>query len=316
MVYLQLLAGLGLLLASGEFLVRGSVAVATRLGVSPLFIGLTLVGFGTSTPELMASVIAALEGSPGIAVGNVIGSNIANILLILGVAACVRTVPPDQGAYRRDGWMMLLASLLLAAAVMIGRIDRLAGFLLLATLIAYIVFTYRLERASADAGAAMHEAEAQSHSAPAGWSLGLAITVTMASLAGVMGGAALLVASAIDLARAYGVSETVIGLTMVAVGTSLPELVVSVIAAARGQGDVAVGNILGSNIYNVLFILGVTSLIKPIVVPTQELTADIAVVIASAVTLIVLLAVGRPIGRVAGGAFLAVYAGYIAAVVA
>jgi cation:H+ antiporter len=131
-----------------------------------------------------------------------------------------------------------------------------------------------------------------------------------------MGGAALLVASAIDLARAYGVSETVIGLTMVAVGTSLPELVVSVIAAARGQGDVAVGNILGSNIYNVLFILGVTSLIKPIVVPTQELTADIAVVIASAVTLIVLLSLGRPFGRVTGGAFLAVYAGYIAAVVA
>jgi cation:H+ antiporter len=315
MVYLYLLAGLALLLASGEFLVRGSVAVATRLGVSPLFIGLTLVGFGTSSPELMASVIAAIQGSPGIAVGNVVGSNIANILLILGVAASIRAVPTAGGAYRRDSWMMMLASVLLAGAVAFGQIDRIPGLLLLTTLVTYIVVTFRLERDHADAGAAMHEAEAESHAPPPGWSLGTAIGVTVASLAGVMGGAALLVGSAIELAREFGVPDTVIGLTMVAIGTSLPELVVSAIAAIRGQGEVAVGNILGSNIYNVLFILGVTALIHPIAIPSAELIPDVGIVLASAIVLITLIATGRPIGRLIGVGFLVAYAGYIAAVV-
>jgi cation:H+ antiporter len=315
MVYLHLLAGLALLLASGEFLVRGSVAVATRLGVSPLFIGLTLIGFGTSSPELMASVIAALEGSPGIAVGNVVGSNIANILLILGVAASIRAVPTAGGAYRRDSWMMMLASVLLAGAVALGQIDRIPGLLLLVTLVTYIAVTFRIERDHADAGSAMHEAEAQSHAPPPGWSLATAIGVTVASLAGVMGGAALLVNSAIELAREFGVAETVIGLTMVAIGTSLPELVVSAIAAIRGQGEVAVGNILGSNIYNVLFILGVTALIHPIAIPTEELVPDVGVVLGSATILIALIATGRPIGRLIGAGFLVAYVAYITAVV-
>jgi cation:H+ antiporter len=315
MLYLSLIAGLALLLASGELLVRGSVAVATRLGVSALFIGITLVGFGTSAPELMASVIAALQGAPGIAVGNVVGSNIANVLLILGVAASVRRLPNAGGAYRRDAIVMVLAACLLAALALMGEIGRIPGAALLTALVAYVAITYRIERDRADASASMHEAEAESHAAPAGWSLGFASMVTVAGLAGVMGGAALLVHGSIELARHFGVSETVIGLTMVAIGTSLPELVVSTVAAMRGQGDVAVGNVLGSCIYNVLCIIGITALVQPIDVPSEILHYDVWVMIASALVLIGFVATSRPIGRVVGAGFLAAYGLYIASII-
>jgi cation:H+ antiporter len=314
MVYVSLVTGLLLLLASGEFLIRGAVAIASRLGVSPLFIGLTLVGFGTSSPELMASVIAALKDAPGIAVGNVVGSNIANILLILGCAAVVRPAPGDGQSYRRDAWSMLAATLLLVAAALIGAIDRLTGALLLVALCGYVLFTYRTERVRADAGAAMHAAEAEIHTAPR-WSFKRAAVVTLASLAGVIGGAALLVRGAIGLARLHAIPETVIGLTMVAIGTSLPELVVAVLAARRGASDVAVGNVLGSNIYNVLFILGATALIHPIAVPADLLHYDVWIMLATALALILFVHFGRPITRGVGIAFLVAYAAYVATLI-
>ena len=310
--WMLIVLGLVLVVAGGELLVRGAVATARRLGVSPLLIGLTLVGFGTSTPELITSVEAALAGSPGIAVGNVVGSNTANILLILGVAAVIFPLATSRAALIRDGGAMLVAALACLAVVLTGHLDRIAGAVLLVLLAVYIGYTYRREKASHDASATMHEAEADFVATPAGLSAGAAAVLALAGIGLTILGATYLVDGAIDLARAAGVSETVVGLTIVSVGTSLPELVTSVMAALRRQGDVAFGNVLGSNIYNVLGILGVTALVKPIPVPPEIASLDIWVMMAATLAMLVFAVTGWRLSRVEGGLFLAAYAGYVA----
>ena len=312
MIYLQLLGGLVLLVIGGDALVRGAVAVAKRLGVSPLLIGLTLVGFGTSTPELVTSLQAAFLGSPGIAIGNVIGSNTANILLILGVAAVIYPIRTEPSALWRDGGAMLLAALAAVAVVLYGELVRPVGAFFVALLLAYIVHTYRRERHVKDASAAMHEAEA-SAAEPGPRRLWVAAALTVGGIGLTILGADLLVTGAIALARAAGISETLLGLTIVAVGTSLPELVTSVVAAIRKQADVAFGNVLGSNIYNVLGILGVTALVKPIPVPPEIVRLDVWVMLAATLLLLAVSASGRRISRIEGGVLLAGYGGYIAA---
>jgi len=308
--YLQLVAGLVLLLGSGDFLVRGPVGVARALGVSPLFIGLTLVGFGTSAPELVASLIAAFREAPGIAVGNVVGSNVANILLILGVTAAIAPVAVFRQEFHRDAIALAVATLIGVAVILLGRLDRLPGVVMIALLAGYVVLTYLAERKTHDAEAVMHEREAELHTPrPAGvWK---PLVVAAAALAGVVLGARLLVDASILVARDLGITETVIGLTVVAVGTSLPELAVSVIAAVRGQGAVAVGNIVGSNIYNLLFILGATALVHPIAVPAEIAGLDVWVMAGVTAVLLVFMLRGQTIGRGLAGAFLAGYAVYV-----
>jgi cation:H+ antiporter len=308
--WLQLALGLILLLASGEFLVRGAVGVARALGVSPLFIGLTLVGFGTSTPELVASLLAAFRDAPGIAVGNVVGSNIANILLILGVTLMISAVPVQRQAFHRDAVALSVASVVGLLVVLIGRLDRLGGFVMVATLVAYIALTYRAEKRTHDAEARLHEGEAELHT-PKAAGVWKPLLIAAAALGGVILGARLLVDSAIVLARDAGISETVVGLTVVAVGTSLPELVVSVIAAFRGQGALAVGNIVGSNIYNILFILGATALARPIPVPPEIARADIWIMLLVTAALLVYMVRGRTMGRGIGAVFLVGYSTYV-----
>jgi cation:H+ antiporter len=310
MVYLELVAGFLLLVAGGDSLVRGAVAIARRIGVSPLLIGLTLVGFGTSTPELLTSVQAALAGSPGIAVGNVVGSNTANILLILGIAALISPLRTSPHAFRRDGTVVLLSALACVGVVLFGRLDRPIGVVLVMLLIAYIVYTYRRERVVHDASAAMHEAEA-SAAEPAPTRLWVATLFTLGGMALTVLGARFLVDGAIELARAAGISETIVGLTIVAVGTSLPELVTSVMAAVRRQSDVAFGNIVGSNIYNVLGILGVTAIVRPIPVPPEIARLDIWVMLAATVLLLVFSVTGWRVTRTEGGVLLAAYIAYV-----
>ncbi len=311
MLYVQLGLGLVLLVVGGDALVRGAVSLATRLGVSPLMIGLTLVGFGTSTPELVTSLQAASIGAAGIAVGNVVGSNIANILLILGVAAVISPLTASRRAFLRDGTMLVIASVLCVAVVLFGHLDRLWGAAFVALLVGYIVFTYLRERQGHDASAAMHEAEAAA--APGGPSqLWLALLLAIGGIALTILGARLLVDGAVRLAEAAGISETVVGLTVVAVGTSLPELVTSVTAALRRQSDVALGNVVGSNIYNILGILGVTALVTPIPVPPAIAAVDIWVMLAATLLAIVFLLTGWRLNRVEGGVLLAGYAGYTA----
>jgi len=301
MIYLQLLAGFVLLIIGGDLLVRGAVDTARHLGVSPLLIGLTLVGFGTSTPELVASVQAALAGSPGIAVGNVVGSNIANILLILGFAALLRPITTPRAAFQRDGAMLLLSALACLGVVLMGTLNRPMGAALLVLLIGYIVYSYRRERAVPEIGAGM---------APP-MSAWIAGALTLGGLVVVVLGARLLVFAAIDLAREAGISETVVGLTVVAIGTSLPELVTSVMAALRRQSDVAFGNVIGSNIYNVLGILGVTALVQPIPVPAEIAHIDIWVMLATTLLLMAFAVSNWRISRREGAVLLAAYAGYL-----
>lgn len=309
MHFLEIALGLLGLIAGGELLVRGAVAAANRFGVSPLLIGLTLVGFGTSSPELVTSLEAALAGSPGIAIGNVVGSNIANILLILGLAAAVAPIAVAPKAFRRDGAVLVLVSVAAVAVLAGGDIGRLTGLAAVATLAAYVIATYVAERRHHTAAAAVYEAEAESLPVPR---LGLA-----AALGLVAGGLVLtviaarfLVSGAVTLATALDVPDTVIGLTIVAVGTSMPELVTSILAARRGHSDVALGNVVGSNIFNLLGILGVTAMVQPLAVPAEILALDAWAMLAATAVLLAVAISGWRISRREGSAMMAAYAAY------
>ncbi|MWD27721.1 calcium/sodium antiporter [Aquicoccus sp. SCR17] len=306
---LLLLGGFVLLILGGEFLVRGAARSATILGLSPLLIGLTLVGFGTSTPELFTSVQAALRGSPGIAVGNVVGSNICNILLILGVAALIRPVAAAASSFRRDGAVVALVTLACLGVLLSGQIGRWTGAACVALLLGYIVMAYRSDRRSPAATEPVAEAQGT-------MSLGAALLIAAGGLALVVVGAHLLVTGAMALASGLGVSDTLIGLTIVAVGTSLPELITSVMAAIRRQDEIAFGNVLGSNIYNILGILGVTALVEPIAVPPEIMQVDGWVMLAATAALILFAITGQRINRAEGGVLLTGYAAYLAWLVA
>jgi cation:H+ antiporter len=310
---LFIMAGFAGLLLGGNLLVQGAAALAQRLGVPPMVIGLTLVGFGTSTPELVTSVQAAFAGAPGIAVGNVVGSNIANALLILGIAAVILPIAITPAAFRRDGSVLAIVTLAAVALLLWGEIGRVAGAVLLAALVVYTLGTLRVERRSASAARALYEAEAAQlpASAPAtpAWrdTVGLVggIVVTILS-------AGLLVDGAIGMATALSVPEAVIGLTIVAVGTSLPELVTSAVAARRGQSDIALGNVIGSNIFNILGILGVTALLRPMEVPTRIAAFDGWAMLAATAAILLVARTGWRIGRREGAVLLTLYGAYLA----
>ncbi|RVT82258.1 calcium/sodium antiporter [Rhodobacteraceae bacterium CCMM004] len=293
------IAGLALLLLGGHFLVGAAVALATRLGLSPLFIGLTVVGFGTSAPELAASISAALAGAPGIAVGNVVGSNIANILLILGLSALLAPIAVGQAAFLRDAAALTAATLGTAAVLATGVVGPVAGGAALALLALYLIATARSERGAS--------AEAE---VPGDTSLTRAVGGFVLGLGGILAGARLTVDGATDLAAQAGISEAVIGLTVVAVGTSLPELVTSVVAARRGAGAVALGNVLGSNIFNLLGILGATALVAPLTVP-DGMGRDIVAMIAATALMIWVARSGHTITRAEGGVMVGLYAAYL-----
>lgn len=310
MAWISLAAGLVLLLAGGDALVRGAVAVATRLNISALIVGLTIVGFGTSTPELAASVKAVLNGSTEIAVGNVVGSNTANILLILGLTALVRPILCARNAIFRDGMVAALAAALLIGVALTGTLSRLAGAAFIILLGAYVMTTYLMERAGNSGSAQLHRGEADILP-PAPGNIWVAVSLVAAGIAGVVFGASLLIDGALVISRAAGIPEAVIGLTLVAVGTSLPELAVSVIATIKRQGDVAFGNIVGSNIFNILGILGVAALIQPLTIPTQFLRLDMWVMAAATLALLVFAFTGARLNRWEGGLFLTAYCVYL-----
>lgn len=307
---LYILLGLAAMVVGGDLLVRGSVAVARGLRVPPMIIGLTLVGFGTSAPELVTSLQAALSGSPGIAVGNVLGSNIGNVLLILGIAALVSSIAVDRRALMRDGTMLLLATGLALWALTSGEIGRLAGAGFIVFLGAYLTATLVAERRRSTAAGAVYMGEADLlPTRPQ--RLWPAILMALAGLALTIFGARLLVGGAVGLAAAAGVSETLIGLTIVAIGTSTPELVTSVVAVRKGEGEVAFGNIIGSNIFNLLGILGVTALVAPIQVPAEVLELDIWVMLGTTLLLLLFAVTGARVSRGEAAVLLAGYAAYL-----
>jgi cation:H+ antiporter len=302
-------AGLGLLFVGGETLVRGAVAMAERMGISKLLIGLVIVGFGTSTPELLVSVNAALDGAPEIALGNVVGSNIANILLILGIAAVIAPITGWARTAVREALVVTLVSLTAFALVQGAVISRMEGIAMLLVLVGYLVTSYWLERRDRSAQTFQHEAEAfEGLPVARPW---LPPLLALGGIAALVFGADLLVEGAVNIARVFGVPDAVIGLSLVAVGTSLPELATAIVAAIRRQSDVVLGNVIGSNIFNILAILGVTVVIQPIEVSARFREIDTPVMLGAALLLLALLFAVRRIGRGWGIVMLALYAAYM-----
>lgn len=300
--YIYLFAGLVGLFLGGEALVRGSVGIAQRLAIPPLLIGLTVVGFGTSTPELLVSVDAALRGVPDIALGNVIGSNIANILLIVGISALVWPIHVMRGTLARDTGVMMAAALVLVPVFAMGLVNRPVGAALFIGLVAYLVWAYRQSRLDPSPVEEIAGVPAK---------LVLSILWVAGGLVALMLGARFLVDGAVSIARDFGLSEAFIGLTIVAIGTSLPELATSLIAALRKQSEIAIGNIVGSNIFNILGILGLTAVITPIPVAPRFLSFDLPILIAVSAILTGLLLLRPRIGRGIGLIFVLAYALYI-----
>lgn len=300
MVYLMLIIGLSLLVWGGNLLVDGSVGVAKKMGLSSLVIGLVLVGFGTSTPELLASLLSVLKGSNGIAIGNVVGSNIANILLVLGAAAVIHPVKIDIKDFKRDGFFLMLASIMVVASVYFGIINRVIGFILVSTLIGYVFYCYKTDKKN-------HQDEEKE---PTKMSLTKALILSFVGIGLTMLGAKFLVDNAILLARMWGVSEAVIGLTIVAVGTSLPELAASMTASFKKENGVAFGNVVGSNIYNALFILGTVALILPIKIE-ESMRIDSLIMLLVAFVLTGVAFWKKCFSRTIGFLFLCSYAAYI-----
>lgn len=314
MASVQIVFGLVLLALGGEALVRGAVGIGQRMALSPLVVGLVLVGFGTSTPELAATMSAALAGSPGIALGNVIGSNIANILLILGISALIWPIATEPRAFKRDAPMLALTTLAFVAFAFTGQFGRLVGAGFLAVLAAYLLITYLQERRLPDAQARIHAGEAELAS-PHPHAVWLSALFVLVGIGALIAGATLTVSGSVAVARAFGMSEAVIGLTIVAIGTSLPELSSSVIAALRRHTDIAFGNIIGSNIFNILGILGATALVTPIVVPPDVRPFDLWA-LAGATALVLFFAfTDHQLSRREGGVLLALYIAYMGALV-
>ncbi len=310
MMYLFVIAGFILLIAGAEVMVRGAVAMARRLGISPMVIGMTVVALGTSAPELVVSLNAALSGASAVALGNVVGSNVANVLLILGAAGVLRPVQAKPGEYMVDGLSMMAASAIFAGFCWKGVIDFWQGAILLFIFFSVMLNSYRRELKGADA-AQEHAEEVESMSAlPTNWFTIIAYTV--AGLAGVAYGADLLVDGGVAIAREFGVSEEVIGLTMVAIGTSLPELAATVVAAMRGHSEVAIGNVIGSNLFNILAIVGIVGMVTPLAVPAQIRDFDLFVMLGAMLMMLPFILRGRSFGRRQGGLFLAAYVAYIA----
>lgn len=291
-------AGLVLLIIAGEALVRGASALSLRLGMSPLVVGLTVVAFGTSAPEMIVSVMAALKGVPEIALGNVVGSNIANILLVLGVSAAISGIAVNGGDLRQSWVLMLVASVALVVLGFAGVLRWWHGVLMLVALVAIIFVQIRSGSADQDLDIGVM-----------GWPRTLAWLI--GGLVFLPVAAQMLVRGASDIALAFGVSQTVIGLTLVAIGTSLPELVASVMAALRGRADLALGNVVGSNIFNILSILGVTVLIRPLPIAPEMLGRDLWVMLGAALVIGPFLWFGWRVGKWAGGAMVMAYAIYL-----
>jgi cation:H+ antiporter len=302
--------GLALLFVGGELLVRGAVTLARRFHVSELVIGLTIVGFGTSTPELLVSVEAAMKNIPQIALGNVIGSNIANILLIGGVAAVVMPMKNWDVGVKGDVRVMLAISALLVATALYGALPTWGGIAFVALLLTYLYLHYRMSRA----GAAKERKRAADLglSRVSGMSALFAVGYLLVGLVMLFAGANWLVDGASSIARVLGVSEAVIGLTIVAVGTSLPELATSLVAAWRGRPAVALGNIVGSNIFNVLGILGITAIVAPLPIAERFLWLDLPFMMAISLIFAAILIWRTSLGRLGGAAMLAAYVGYTA----
>lgn len=304
-----ILIGLLLLVKGGDYLVDGSVAIAERAGLTKMVIGLTVIGFGTSMPELLVSAQSALVGNSGIAIGNVVGSNISNIALILGITALVHPIPVLRSTLRTDMPFMLLACILfVAVALGFGTIGRIPGILFILMLIGFVYYQVSTARKTHKADRQQQESEANAAQPMALWK---ALLLVIVSFAGMVLGANLLVKGGSDIATQLGVTDRIIGLTIVAVGTSLPELFASVMAAVKGETDMAIGNIIGSVTFNVLSVIGVSAAISPIHEAAVGFGFDYFLMLALGLTLWFFLRTQHKLARWEGAILALIYVGYL-----
>lgn len=308
--FLKLFGGFVYLLMGGELLVRGALGLSKESHIPPVIVGMTVVAMGTSAPELMVSTFSSLSGYPGIAIGNVVGSNIANVLLVIGVPVLIYPISCAQEGLSRQTSLMIAVSLMFIVMCVFEPINFWEGVLLVTVLVSFLIMATR--------GAAIIPLDDAEEEMDRG--LGLPTypsTITLFIVLGVISlplGADLVVEGGVGLATSWGVSEAVIGLSLIALGTSLPELSTTVVAALHKSSDVAIGNVVGSNLFNILAILGITALLTDIPVDPQFLRFDVWVMFAASVLLWVFVLVKGTIGRVWGGFFLAGYFGYLAAI--
>ena len=310
MMYLQLLAGLVVLIGSAEVMIRGAVGLARIFGLSPLLIGMTVVALGTSAPELVVSLDAALVGNPGIATGNIVGSNIANVLMIVGAAALIAPMTRRNDRLYRDGALLFLCTVLFVMLCWTEQLDWPHGLLLFIVFVCFMGSAYWRDindpQASAERVGDVEEiGKVPTHA----W---IAWVLALGGLAGIAVGADLMVAGGVGIARSFGLGEEVIGLTLIAVGTSLPELAASAVAARRGHADVAIGNIVGSNMFNMLGIAGVVSMAAPLPVPINMLAYDLWVMLGVMVLVLPAMFGWCGVNRAGGAGLLLLYVFYLA----
>jgi len=309
MMYFQVIAGLVILVGGAEVLVRGAVNLADRLGIPPIVVGMTVVAIGTSAPELVVSLEATMSGAPGLALGNLVGSNIANVLLILGATCAVKPIVEHSGSTRMDGLVLMGGSIIFAGFVLEGDLSTLAGIILLLAFFGFLGATYWRDTADPEAAAELVGEVEELRGDPK--PLPMAVGFVLIGLVGLIYGANLLVSGGTSIARTFGVSEEVIGLTLFALGTSLPELAASVVAALRGHPAVAIGNVVGSNLFNILGVGGVIASVATIPISPQIIQFDIWVMLLSTAVLLPILVWGWRVLRPVGYLLIATYIGYV-----
>jgi len=314
LMYLEVLAGFVLLLGGAEIMVRGAVSVSERFGISKLVIGMTVVAFGTSAPELLVSLNAALSGASGLAIGNVVGSNIANILLVLGVSGLILPIVSEKGSLAKDGVILLVGTGAFMLLSFQGTIDLTGGIILIVLFVAFLYYSYRREAGPGDDLASdvvdeVSDLEVKSDS------IWVQLAYLFGGFAGLTIGSEFLVDGGVEIARHFGVSEAVIGLTIIAFGTSLPELAASAMAAFRKHSDVALGNVVGSNIFNVVGIVGIVAIVTPLEVPYRVLSLDNwAMLLATLLMMPFMIGGMTTINRPVAGLFFLIYVGYIVSI--
>lgn len=303
---LLLIGGLAVLIIGGELLVKGAVGIALKFNVSTLVIGMTVVSFGTSAPELIVSLGAAASGNPEIAIGNVIGSNIANIALVLAITVLIFPIVVDRNSIQIDWPMMMMASLLFYFFALDNQIQRWEGIVLFIILLAFIIWLVRNSRKQNKADNETKVIEVEKPKA-----ISTTLLILLAGLVALYFGAEWLLKGAVGLAESYGMGKHLIAVTIVAFGTSVPELVTSGVAAYRKETDISVGNLIGSNIFNIMAVIGITSMVKPISVSDQVVSSDIFWMLGIAVALLPMMIIGKKLGKFKGVMLLTSYLVYI-----
>ncbi|MDG2504954.1 MAG: calcium/sodium antiporter [Crocinitomicaceae bacterium] len=300
MVYLLLLLGILLLLVGGDFLVKSAASLATKLKVSPFLIGVTVVSFGTSAPELLVSLKAATQGSTGIAIGNIIGSNVANLALVLGLTVLIRPIEIDPKKLRLSWFVMLIASLMFYGFSQDQLLDQIDGWFFISGLLFFLTLSIRYRDSS------FTEEEIENTLKPK-----LIPLYLILGAAGLYYGSELLVNNAVTIAKSFGISEFIIGISVVALGTSLPELVTSIIAILKGQSSISIGNLIGSNVFNIFAVLGITSIVNPLQADAFLISIDLPVMLGVTLLTGLFLLVSKRLGRLEGAILLGIYLVYI-----